>query len=314
MKRTFWAFLVISSFSSIAFADECYYSDTEGVEYRVSDGKAKYIRNDFQAFPDIDGFDTKQRDLSSYDSLIKMPFKVTKTDARTADSLKYLGFLSKHRFGDVVVDNKAYITDAYYNIQITTSDCKKFYYDPSRKSLKSLQYDFIRTDGKTITSKNYFDFLGKAVREAEIKTTSEYDKFEKKTLLKTDYFDRYLIRGMFDQTNKKSSFIQIYLDTTVLTKALAEERSWNNISVAKDTDGNSHQVVQISRKPDCSDTKLFGCTLHETIGIDVSEQFLRKHKDGFELKMIGSNTFVKEINGDVVKSFLDEIDRLKNSK
>lgn len=30
--------------------------------------------------------------------------------------------------------------------------------------------------------------------------------------------------------------------------------------------------------------------------------------------MIGSNTFVKEINGDVVKSFINEIDRLKSLK
>lgn len=314
MKRIFLAFLVISGSSSIAFADECYYSDTAGIEYNVSDKSGRYITLDFQAFPDIDRFDSKQRDLKSYDSLINLPFKVTKTDATTLDSMKYAGFLSKHRLGDVVVDNKAYITDAFYNIQVTTSDCERFYYNPSRKDLHSLQYNFIRTDGKPITSQNYFDFLGSAVRKADIKTTSEYDKFEKKTLLKTDYFNQYLIRGMFDQTNKKSSVIQIYLDTTVLTKALAEERSWNNISVAKDTDGNSHQVVQISRKPDCSNTKLFGCTLYETIGIDVSEQFLRKHKDGFELKMIGSNTFVKEINGDVIKSFLGEIDRLKSSK
>lgn len=309
MKRIFLAILIASSFSSIAFADECYYSDTEGVEYKVSDKNARYITQDFQAFPDKDAYD--QRDLSYYDSLINNSFKVTKTDATTLDSVKYAGFLSKYRLGDVVIDNKAYITDAFYNIQITTSDCKKFYYSPSRKDLKSLQYDFIRTDGQTITSKNYFDFLGSAVKKADIKTTSEYDKFEKKTLVKTDYFDRYLIRGMFDKTNKKYSVIQIYLDTTVLTKALAEERSWNNIGIAKDTDSNSHQVVQISRKPDCSDTTLFGCTLYETIGIDVSEQFLRKHKDGFELKMIGSNTFVKEINGDVVQSFLRETDKLK---
>lgn len=304
--------LVVSSIPSIAFANECYYSDTNGVEYKISDKAARYVTNDFQAFPDREGYN--QRDLKYYDSLLNKPFKVTKTEATTLDSVKYSSFLSKYRLGDIVVDNKAYITDAFYNIQLTTSDCQKFYYDPSRKNLKSLQYDFIRTDGKTITSKNYFDFLGKAVREANIETSSEYDKFEKKTLLKTDYFDQYLIRGMLDKTNKKSSNIQIYLDTTVLTKALAEERSWNNISVAKDTDGNSHQVVQISRNPDCSSTKLFGCTLHETIGIDVSEKFLRSHLNGFELKMIGSNTFVKEINGDVVKSFVNEIDRLKSLK
>lgn len=314
MMRILLGLLLILDSSSIAFADECYYSDTPGVEYNVSDKGARYITQNFQAFPDLDKFDPKQRDLKSYDSLVNLPFKVTKTNATTLDSMKYAGFLSKYRLGDVVVDNKAYITDAFYNIQVTTADCKRFYYDPSRKKLESLQYDFIRTDGKTITSKNYFDFLGKAVTKANIKTSSEYDKFEKKTLLKSDYFDRYLLRGMFDQTNKKSSVIRIYLDTTVLTKALAEERSWNNINIAKDTDGNSHQVVQISRKPDCSVTKLWGCTLYETIGIDVSEQFLRKHKDGFELKMIGSNTFVKEINGDVVKSFLEEIDRLRSIK
>lgn len=311
MKKTLLGFLLIFGCSSLAFADECYYSDIDGIEYRVSDKNARYVTNDFQAFPDEAGY--KQNDLSDYVSLINLPFKVTRTDAVTLDSLMYESFSSKHRFGDVIVDNKAYYTDASYNIEVTTSDCKKFYYSPSRKNLKSLQYDFIRKDGKSITSKDYFEFLGKTVIKADIKTTSEYDKFEKKTLLQTDYFDQHLIRGLFSQDKKKFSSIQIYLDSTVLTKALEEERSWNNIRLAKDTDANSHEVIQISNKADCAD-KMWGCTLHETIGIEVSEQFLRKYKDGFELKMIGDNTFIKEINGDVVQSFLNETDRLKSSK
>lgn len=311
MKKTLLGVLLIFGCSSIAFADECYYSDINGIEYRVSDKNAKYVTNDFQAFPDEAGY--KQNNLSDYVSLINLPFKVTRTDAVTLDSLRYESFSSKYRFGDVIVDNKAYYTDASYNIEVTTSDCKKFYYSPSRKDLKSLQHDFIRTDGEIIASKNYFDFLGSAVSKANIKTNSEYDKFEKKTLLQTDYFDQYLIRGMFDLNQKKLTSIQIYLDSTVLTKALEEERSWNNIRLAKDSDANSHEVIQISNKADCAD-KVWGCTLYETIGIEVSEQFLRKHKDGFELKMVGDNTFIKEINRDVVQSFLNETDRLKSSK
>ena len=311
MKKILLGFLLISGCSTIAFADQCYYTDIDGVEYRVSHKYAKYVTNDFQAFPDEPGY--KQNDLSDYVSLINLPFKVTRTDAVTLDSLSHETFLSKYRFKDVIVNSKAYYTDAYYNIEVTTSDCKKFYYSPSRKDLKGLQYNFIRKDSKTITSKDYFDFLGESVSKADIKTTSEYDRFEKKTLLKTDYFDQYLIRGMFDQSKKKISSVQIYLDSIVLTKALETEKSWNNIRLAKDTDANSHEVIQISNKADCAD-KMWGCTLYETIGIEVSEQFLRKHKDGFELKMIGDNTFIKEINGDVVQSFLNETDRLKSSK
>lgn len=315
MKKLFLALFVILSCSSIAFADQCNYSNINGIEYKVSDKYAQYVKNDFHAYPDKDWYE--QGTLGDYRSLVNNPFKVTSTDSVTYSSAHNKTFLSKHRFKDVSMDRKAYSTDSYYNIEVTTSDCQKFYFDPGFKDLKGLQYKFVRVDGKPITSKNYFDFLGDSVKRLDIKTTSEYDRFEKKFLVKTDYFKQYLIRGYFDQSKKKFDAIQIYLNTTAFTKEIGSnrERSWNNIRIAKDTDANSHEVIQISHNVNCppKDRDTFGCTLKETIGIDVSEQFLRKHREGFELKMMGDHSFEREISADVVKSFLKEVDRLKKS-
>lgn len=316
MRKVLVTLALIFGYSTISFAQQCNYSEIEGTEYRVASKFAKYVKNDFDAYPDRESH--KQGTLEDYVSLISNPFKVTNTNSLTYSSASYKSYLSDHRFRDVVVDGKAYYTDAYYNIEVTTSDCQKFYFDPSFKELKSLQYDFVRTDGQPITTKNYFDFLGDNVTKLDIKTTSEYDRFEKKSLVKTDYFKQYLIRGYFDKNKNKFESIQVYLDTTAFTRVMGsdKDRSWNNIRLAKDTDANSHEVVQISHDADCSSKNrdLFGCTLKETIGVDVSEQFLRKHQDGFDLKLVGDHSFEKEISGDVVKSFLKEADKLKSSK
>lgn len=316
MKKILVILALIFGHSTVSFAQQCNYPEIEGTEYRVPSKFAKYVKNDFLAYPDR--FLLDQGTLEDYTSLISNPFKVTKTNSVTHSSADYKGYLSKHRFKDVVLDGKAYHTDSYYNIEVTTSDCQKFYFDPSYKDLEKLQYDFVRTDGQPITIKNYFDFLGNSVAKLDIKTTSEYDRFEKKSLVETEYFKQYLIRGYFDKSNNKINPIQIYLDTVAFSKLEGSDktRSWNNIRLAKDTDANSHEVTQISYNSDCKPERIstYGCVLDETIGINVSEQFLRKHKDGFELKLIGDHSFEKEISGDVVRSFLKEVDKLKKSK
>lgn len=316
MKKVLITVALIFGYSTISFAQQCGYSEIEGTEYRVADKFAKYVTNDFDAYPDRESY--KQGTLEDYRSLINNPFKVTNRNSLTQSSPSYKTYLKEHRFRDIVVDGKAYYTDAYYNIEVTTSDCQKFYFDPSYKGLDSLQYKFVRTDGQVITTKNYFEFLGDNVTKLDIKTTSEYDRFEKKHLVKTDYFTQYLIRGYFDKSKNKFDSIQVYLDTTAFTKVMGSDRdrSWSNIRIAKDTDANSHEVTQITHDADCSakNKDIFGCILRETIGVDVSEQFLRKHKDGFDLKLIGDHSSEKEISGDVVKSFLKEADKLKSSK
>lgn len=313
MKKKLFAMLLMTGLSTLALAEDCNYGGIDGIEYKVLDSHARYIKNDFAAFPQQESY--KQGELSDYASLINNNFKVTSTNYVTKASTYYEPINRPYRFKDAVVGGKAYLIDSFYNIEVTTSDCQKFYFDPGYHDLERLKTKIKRSDNAEITEKNYFEFMGDSIKKTSIKTTSEYDKFEKKTLVKTDYFKQYLIRGNFDQNKNKFSGIQIYLDTIAYTKGVdGRDRSWNNISVAKDTDGNSHDVIRIAHNVDCSGSRTFGCTLKETLGIDVSEQFLRKHRNGFELKLVGTHSFVTEIHADVIQSFLKEADRLKNSK
>lgn len=314
MKNRLLAFFLMISFSSVAFAEQCNYDQIKGQDYKVLDKHARFVKNDFDAYPDKESY--QQGTLNDYASLINNNFKVTSTNHVTKASSYYEPINRPYKFKDIVVGGKAYLVDSLYNVEVTTSDCQKFYFDPSYTDLESLKTKIGRSDNADITEKNYFDFMGDSIKKSSIGTTSQYDKFEKKTLVKTDYFKQYLIRGSFDQDKNRFSAIQIYLDTVTFTKGIggSADKSWNNIRVAKDTDGNSHDVIQIAHNVDCSGSKTLGCTLKETLGIDVSEQFLRKHRNGFELKLVGSNSFVTEIHADVIQSFLKEADRLKALK
>ena len=51
--------------------------------------------------------------------------------------------------------------------------------------------------------------------------------------------------------------------------------------------------------------------MKETIGVDLSEQFLKKHKNGFEMKLSGKKTLVLAVSGDVVNAFLTELNKAK---
>lgn len=314
MKKIVLSLFLLGSVSSTAIANVCDYSSIEGIEYKVKDRYAKYVKNDFKAFPDKEWI--SQGALEDYLPLIKNPFKVTDTLAVTRASESYRTFLSDFRFKDIVVDGHAYYTDAYFNVEVTTSNCEKFYFDASGIDLDSFKYKFDRNDNKPITVKNYFDFLGGVLEPSEIEAKSKYDEFEGKTIVKTDYFDNYLIRGYYDSSKKKYDFIQVYIDLTSFTKSpnSTEERTFNFIRLAKDTDTKSHNVIQISHDVECTPNSILGCSLKEAIAVDVDENFLRKHKNGFRLKLIGNYSVEEEIIGDVVKAFLDETDQLRRSK
>lgn len=312
MKKILLA-LSVTAIATPALADECSYNDIQGTEYRISDKYANYVTNNFQVYPDVE--DYKQGDKSLYVSLVTHPFKVTNTKVVTKESSRYdEPMFEGYRYSDVNLDGKAYFIDRHYNIEVTTSDCHKFYFDPAYLDFKDFEYDFVRTDGASLTKQNYMKFLENALKKSDIQAKSEYDKFEKSYKVKTDYFDQYLIRGNFNEKTKKYDFVQLYLDTVQHVKP--SEGSINMYQVAKDTDGNSHKVLTIDSSVDCSSSfaSTVGCTVKQPLGIDLTEDFLRKHKDGFELKLLATKPFVQEVSGDVVKAFLAETDILRNKK
>lgn len=301
-------FIALLSLSPISFADECNYNSIQGVEYELSDLSKKYVTNDFQFNPTLE--DYEQSDESEYRSLIYNPFKVTRTDVITKDSDKLRGFLNKYRYEDINIDYKAYRRDKLYNVEVTTKDCKKFYYSPSLSRFSDFKSDFKRYDGTPITIQNYYDFFKGSINKIQIETSQQYDKFEKKIKVKTDFFDRYLIRGNFNILKNKYDFIQLYLQTSKSTK-LNKSPYFDFNTKALDTDGNSHDITEISSEIDECKNDFLGCVIYRDMAIDLSENFLRNHQNGFELKIMDIDPYVISVSNDVVQSFLNTTNKLR---
>jgi hypothetical protein len=86
---------------------------------------------------------------------------------------------------------------------------------------------------------------------------------------------------------------------------------WGFISNALDTDGVSHDVVKISSDTDCSHSDLLGCKLTETIGVALTEKFLNKYINGFEIKVYGTKEKIIKVSGEAVKGFVSGIEKAK---
>ena len=310
MKNIALSLFLLCGFAPTAFGSICNYSSIDGLEYRVKQDYANIAMGDFKKVANQKGM--HQKSINDYLSLMKYPFKVTGVVMSDYEDF-YRTRLSNLRFKDVAVDGRAYYLDRIYNLEVTTSDCEKYHYlaDAAAMGPKSFEYYLYRNDNKPITTDNYLEFFKGVVKPSSIKAESKYDVFEGKTNIYTDYFDNYRIRAQYDSSKKKYDFIEVYMYLESSTERLGEKRTWNSIRLAKDTDGNTHDVVQLSNDIECSPRSMFGCTMKERIVVHVDEEFLRKHKDGFRLKLVGNYPIEQEIVGDVVKAFLDETDRLK---
>lgn len=300
MKLKLLFTVLFTALSSFAHAeDSCDYQQLQSTEFQISEDFKKYVTNSFDAFPKRQ--DYMQGSIRDYQSLNNNNFKVLNTAVRTTPSQYYVTN-TKYRYYETNLNGAAYRLDKSYNTEVLTADCKKFYMDTG-VTFKDVQYKLKRADGQPITQKDYFDLLGAAIEKQSIGATSSYDKFEKQVVIKTDYFDKYLIRGYYNPTTKKAEMIQLYVDLTFIG-------DWGSISAAKDTDAVAHNVTRIDQDADCKD-KVLGCIMKETIGVDLSEQFLKKHKNGFEMKLSGKKTLVLAVSGDVVNAFLTELNKAK---
>lgn len=301
MKHLVFLSLTIATTSVYANTEQCEYDSLKSPSYVINESSKKYVRNNFIVTPSEEQFSQTNRSLDNYDSLANNPFKVIRTDVVTKDGEKYLGFLSKYRFRDVKVGGKPYKTDKYYNVEVVTSDCQKFYY--TSDDFGMFTHTFSKADGSTINESDYLKFMGDTVVPADISATSTFDKFEQEYKITTDFFDDYMIRGYYNPKTKKLNTGQVYLH-------LRFYGDWGFITVAKDENGQSHEVTKIDSDVDCSSDSL-GCIMHEEVGVSVTEYFLRKNKNGFDFKLAGKQTKVVSISGEMVRAFLSEIDRLK---
>ena len=100
------------------------------------------------------------------------------------------------------------------------------------------------------------------------------------------------IRGNF--SNKEVKFIQLYTNLYFIDK-------WGFVKNAVDTNGVYHDVTKISTDTSCSSS---GCTLTETIGIDLSLDFLKNNQNGFEIKAFGTREKIINVPSVMIKSFL----------
>ncbi|WP_151981573.1 hypothetical protein [Acinetobacter guerrae] len=302
MKRLLVASIFLLSCIKIyAQNEDCDYKGLSGQEYKISEDYKDYVTNSFEAYSDKE--DWQQGDKSEYVSLRNNNFKVMETGVRTLSAEQAMRpFLDSYRYTYIYDKSRAFVADKSYRTKVLTDDCKIFYYEPSSKFVDFLdQIEF--SNGKKLSFEDFRKFLGKAIFVKKIKTYSSYDKFEKRTTIRTEQYDDYLLRGYYAPQQKKLVFIQLYTDQVFFD-------NWAQISIAKDAFGGTHKVTRINGDADCSGS--YGCRLTETIGIDISEQFLRSHMDGFELKLIGKKSRVINVSGEVIQSFLQELKNIRN--
>lgn len=288
-----------------AYASTCGYESMSGTEYKIKETYKKYVFNDFVVNPNKDKFGSGQRSDRNYKSLRENTFKVMSTDYVTVDSKVYEKKPASNRFRELVIDDKAYTLDRYFNIELLTSDCVKYYYAPNGTK-ESFDYAIQKTDGTANTVQDLVAFLGKSLKPAKVTATSEYDEFDKQYQVKTDFFKDQMIRGYLDSKKENPTSIQVYMTLAFLDK-------WGFVDTAKDKNGATHEVATIDKEADCAGKSLgLGCILKETVGVSVDEDFLRKNTEGFELKLSGKQSKVVFVSGELVTAFLSELDRLKN--
>ena len=124
------------------------------------------------------------------------------------------------------------------------------------------------SDNSELNEKDLLTIIGeKPLTKLEFESDIVYDKFTKVNAVTTPYLNNMAIRGNF--SNKEVKFIQLYTN-------LYFKNKWGFIKNAVDTNGSYHDVTKISTDTSCSNS---GCTLTETIGIDLSLDFLKKNQN-----------------------------------
>ncbi|MFQ5346443.1 MAG: hypothetical protein ACE5ED_01195 [Rhodothalassiaceae bacterium] len=137
----------------------------------------------------------------------------------------------------------------------------------------------------------------------KLKLTADikYDKFVKSYDVSTPFYDNMLIRGSVDAKSNRIIYVQLYTDLVFFEE-------WGYIETSIDTDGNRHEVTQISSDVDCY-SEFLGCELTEGIGITLSKDFLESHRNGFEIKAYGAQEKIITVPRQLIESFLLGLDK-----
>lgn len=286
---------------AIAGSKVCSFEEIPGKSYLIAPSFKRYITNSF--FYDSEKETVYQRDKSKFSSLISQEFKVVETGVVTKqDIASRRPFLSKYRYRENEIEGTPYVRDKTFSSKLVTEDCS-VYYLSGATAAKSLLSSVVNSDGSEIDEADLLVLYGsEPLQKKEMEAEIEYDRFEKRVKVTTPYYDGMLIRGSIDAKKKSVQFVQLYLNLTFFKK-------WGFVSNAIDTDGIRHEVVKISSDADCKHSDIGGCKLTEIVGVDVSEDFLKDHRGGFEMKVFGTKERVVKVSGQMVEGFLSGLQK-----
>lgn len=278
----------------------CVFSSIDSKSYKLSESGAKYVTNNF--FYNANS-DRGQLNKEKYTSLRTQNFKILQTGMVTAkDMNKRKSYLSLWRYKEASIDDIPYIKDNAYSTKIVTEDCSIFYLSGAIP-IFSILSAILNKDGSKINGSDVLKLVGDApLKKKSFDPIIDYDKFTKSTKIRTPYFNDHFLRGTLYKNTKEIKSIQLYVNLIFFD-------NWGFVDTAVDTDSNTHKVVKIASNTDCSG---MSCKLTETIGVSLSEEFLRNNQDGFEIQCVGRRKQVVKVSGIMVKSFLNGIEKAKS--
>ena len=277
----------------------CTYDKIEGKSFKYT-GEMEYIDLYFKYDPNV----TFEPNIPiNYNSIKFNNFKILQTGLITEHNIKHnrKPIFASFRYNEDIIGEYAYKYDSAYSTKVVTQDCKIYYLN--WRILSDYKKIIKNSDNSELNEKDLLTIIGeKPLTKLEFESDIVYDKFTKVNAVTTPYLNNMAIRGNF--SNKEVKFIQLYTN-------LYFKNKWGFIKNAVHTNGSYHDVTKISTDTSCSSS---GCTLTETIGIDLSLDFLKNNQNGFEIKAFGTSERIINVPSVMVKSFLKAAEIIQKEK
>lgn len=272
----------------------CQYQSLAQTEFKVAAGQGDWIK--YYVLFDKGRKQTYQTPVTGYNSLLTQPFKVVGTDATTVET-ENDARVGHYKFEDIELAGRLFKLNKSYYTKVMTQDCSVYYMSMAPRDIKVA---LTRQEGSTLSNEDFKQFYGGTSLQAiSSKATVNYDNFEKHYKVETPIFNDLLLRGTVLKETGLEVALQVY--TTVSFSG-----EWANLDRAFSEDGERLTLTRIASNPDCSGTQFnLPCRLDETVGVNVSREFLEKNRDGVELKLSGQDSTVIYVPGPLIISLLD---------
>jgi hypothetical protein len=278
-------------------AESCDFNQINATSFMPTEMTKKYITNTFKSTPD--SYDPQLRNKDYFSPLQTESFKFTgKIVPKT--------FSSQYKKEDrVEINGIPYVFNGYEWAEIVTESCKIYWYDRGNY-VNMMKNGSVKSDGSEFTIADYKSFFGeKNFQELTIAPARvEHDKFKESIIIRGDDDDGILFRAWGStKTNKlNDNNVQLYARVKFI-------ENWAHLDLAFDEDANKRQLTKIGTDVDCSSSSLgLGCTLTETVGIEIPVSYLRTKQNGFQIKVSGSREAIITVKGYQVKQILAGIE------